>query len=489
MISQADYTSRDATGLADLVRSGEVSAAELLEAAITRIERLNPRYNAVVEELYDAAREDIARGLPDGPFTGVPFLIKDLHTLVKGSRLSHGCRFFANHVSSHDSSIVAKARSAGLVIAGRTNTPEFGLNTTTESRFLGAARNPWNSEHSTGGSSGGAAASVAAGMVPVAHATDSGGSIRIPASCCGLVGLKPTRGRVLAGLDAGEGWHDTFNAFAVTRSVRDAAGLLDCLRNTSDPAPYYAPHGEFGYSWLLDAPVGKMRIGILQEPPTGVAISAECREALETTRTLLEDLGHRTEVIRLSYDTAAAADAFLKVISSSVASTVGHQETDTGTAATPDDFEATVWSSLEIGRRISGGELNAAIARIHMTGAEILRQTAGFDLVLSPTVAKPPLRLGELDASEGDIRAFLAKVFTFAPFTSLYNISGQPAISLPLGWSNDGLPLGMQFAAAPGREDLLIQIAGQLEAAAGWAEKQGRLVAKIDEEDSAPDAS
>jgi amidase len=237
MISEADYTSRDATALADLVRKGEVSPEELLDTAIARIERLNPHLNAVVETLYDAARRDIADGLPDGPFAGVPFLVKDLHTLVKGSRLSHGCRFFANHVSSHDSSIAAKARAAGLVIAGRTNSPEFGLNSTTESRFLGPARNPWNPEYSTGGSSGGSAAAVAAGMVPLSHATDSGGSIRIPASCCGLIGLKPTRGRVLAGLDVGEGWHDTFNAFAITRSVRDTARLLDCLKNGGEPAP------------------------------------------------------------------------------------------------------------------------------------------------------------------------------------------------------------------------------------------------------------
>jgi amidase len=479
MISEADYTSRDATALAKLVRRGEVSPQELLDAAIARIERLNPRLNAVVETLFDAARRDIADGLPDGPFAGVPFLVKDLHTLVKGSRLSHGCAFFAGHVSSHDSSIVAKARAAGLVIAGRTNSPEFGLNTTTESRFLGPARNPWNPEHSTGGSSGGSAATVASGMVPLSHATDSGGSIRIPASCCGLIGLKPTRGRVLAGLDIGEGWHDTFNAFAITRSVRDTARLLDCLKNGDEAAPYYPPYHDMSFSMMAEAPARPLRIGILETPPNGAVVDPEVRDALDGTRKLLEDLGHLTETVTLAYETGPAAEAFLKVICSSVASTVDYHEKHTGTEARPEDFEASVWSALRIGRQISGGELNAAIACIHLTGAEILRQLGSFDAVLSPTVAKPPLPLGQLDAGEPDIKTFLAKVFAFAPFTSFYNISGQPAVSLPAAWSPKGLPIGMQFSARPGREDVLIRLAAQLEAALDWRKQQTALIARL----------
>lgn len=479
MISEADYTSRDATALAALVRNREVSAQELLDTAIARIEHLNPRLNAVVETLYDAARRDIANGLPDGSFTGVPFLVKDLHTLVRGSRLSHGCAFFAGHASSHDSSVVTKARSAGLVIAGRTNSPEFGLNTTTESRFLGAARNPWNPERSTGGSSGGSAAAVASGMVPLAHATDSGGSIRIPASCCGLIGLKPTRGRVLAGLDTGEGWHDTFNAFAITRSVRDTASLLDCLKNGDEPAPYYPPYHDMSFSRIPDAPPRSLRIGILEAPPNGVAVDPDVRDALDGTRKLLEDLGHVTETASLAFETGQAAEAFLKVICSSVASTVDYHERQTGSVARDEHFEASVWSALKIGRQISGGELNAAIACIHMTGREISSQLAGFDAALSPTVAKPPLPLGELDAGEADIKTFLAKVFAFAPFTSFYNISGQPAISLPAAWSPEGLPIGMQFSAKPGREDVLIRLAAQLESALDWSKAQTALMSSL----------
>ena len=481
MISEADYISRDATALAELVRKGEASPQELLDTAIARIERLNPRFNAVVETLYDAARRDIADGLPDGPFAGVPFLVKDLHTLVKGSRLSHGCRFFASHVSSHDSSIVAKARAAGLVIAGRTNSPEFGLNSTTESQFLGPARNPWNPEHSTGGSSGGSAAAVASGMVPLSHATDSGGSIRIPASCCGLIGLKPTRGRVLAGLDIGEGWHDTFNAFAITRSVRDTASLLDCLKNGNEAAPYYPPNHDMSFARIIDAPARQLKIGVLEAPPNGAAIDPEVRDALERTRRLLEELGHVSETVRLTYETGPAAEAFLKVICSSVASTVDYHEKLTGTSAKPEDFEASVWSALQIGRQMSGGELNAAIACIHLTGREILGQLAAHDVVLSPTVAKPPLPLGELDAGEADIKTFLAKVFAFAPFTSFYNIGGQPAISLPLAWSAEGLPIGMQFSARPGREDVLIRLAAQLESALDWSKDQTALMTRLTE--------
>lgn len=480
MISEQEYARCDATELAKLVRDGEVSAEELLEAAIARISRLNPRFNAVVEELYDEARKDIDRGLPDGPFRGVPFLVKDLHTLVQGSRLSHGSRFFSEHFSRKDSAVVRKARASGLVVMGRSNSPEFGLNSTTEGRFLGAARNPWNDGHSTGGSSGGSAAAVASAMVPMAHATDSGGSIRIPASCCGMIGLKPTRGRVFAGLDEGEGWHDTFNAFAITRSVRDTAQLLDCLKNTGKPAPYFAPGAAVTYADLPDGAVKPLRIGVLETPPSGVDVSETCRKVLVRVRSLLEDLGHATETLALVYDTTAAADAFLKLIASSVAATTDHHEKETGRIATPEDFEASVWSALEIGRGLSGGELNAAVARVHLTGGEILRQMEEFDVVLSPTVAAPPLPLGRLDASERDIGTFLAKVFAFAPFTSLYNISGQPAISLPLCWAPDGLPVGMQFVAGPGREDLLIRLASQLEQACDWNVRQNELIDRLD---------
>ena len=480
MLSQQEYARLDATALSELIRQGEVTASEVLDAAIARIEALNPRINAIVETQYDAARAAISAGLPDGPFRGVPFAIKDLHTLVRGSRLSHGSAFFADHVSDHDSAIVAKARAAGLVILGRTNTPEFGLNSTTESAFLGATHNPWNLERSAGGSSGGSGAAVASGMLPMAHATDSGGSTRIPAACCGVIGLKPTRGRILAGLDVGEGWHDNFHAFAITRSVRDTALLLDLLKNIDEPAPTYAPGPQVSYRSLLQSPPPQgLRIGVIRRPASGVPVAAECLNGLDATIRLLEGLGHSVQPLALAFDTASVAKGFLTMLASSVASTVAHHEAKTGRKAVPSDFQATVWDTLMIGRTLSAGELNAAIAGVHMTAATILRQTNAFDVVLSPTVATEPPLLGTLDASAGSIESFLPKVFGFAPFTSMYNVTGQPAISLPLATSASGLPIGMQFAAAPGREDLLIALAAQLEAASDWPQRQRALIERL----------
>jgi amidase len=480
VLADAEYAALDATGLAALVRSGEVSALEVLEAAILRIERLNPRLGAIVERLYDQARAAIADGLPDGPFCGVPFAIKDLHTLVRGSRLSHGSAFFADHVSDHDSAIVARAREAGLVVLGRTNTPEFGLSSTTEGAFLGAARNPWDEGRSAGGSSGGSGAAVASGMLPMAHATDSGGSCRIPAACCGVIGLKPTRGRVLAGLDAGEGWHDTFHAFAITRSVRDTARLLDALKNVDQPAPCYAPGPQVRYAELLAAAPPRLRVGVVRRPPSGVAVSDAVLDALDATARLLEGLGHTVEPLELGFDTAAVARGFLSMLASSVAATVAHREAETGRPAQPWQFESTVWDALQIGRTMRAGELNAAIAGVHLTAAQILRQTGRFEVVLSPTVASEALQLGALSASSGDLASFLPRVFAFAPFTSMYNVTGQPAVSLPIAQGPTGLPIGLQLAAAPGREDLLIRLAAQLEVATDWPARQAAVIGRLD---------
>ncbi len=290
-----EYAVLDATELAATIAAGSVAAETVLETAIARIERLNPQLNAVVERLYDQAREALSDADPTAPFHGVPTLIKDLHTHVAGSRLTHGSAFMTDHVCSHDSDIVSRLRRAGLGILGRSNTPEFGINTTTEGRFHGSGVNPWNHARTPGGSSGGSAAAVAAGMVPVAHATDSGGSIRVPASCCGLVGLKPSRGRVFAGLDAGEGWHDLFNAFVVTRSARDAAGLLDCLANRRDPAPYRAEPFVGSYRNLSGRDPGALSIGVLDLTQSAVPVDRECRLAIELTEKACEAAGHHLE--------------------------------------------------------------------------------------------------------------------------------------------------------------------------------------------------
>ena len=475
----ADYYSLDAIGLAGLIAAGELSPLEVLEAAILRIEKLNPQYNAVVETLYDQARQDLKTLDPKAPFAGAPILVKDLHTLVAGSRLSHGCAFFKNHISSHDSDIVSRFRKAGFVIIGRSNTPEFGLNTSTEGRFHGPARNPWARDRSTGGSSGGAAAAVACGMVPLAHGTDSGGSIRVPASCCGLVGLKPSRGRIFAGLDKGEGWHDLFNSHILSRSVRDTAAVLGLLANNDGPAPYHAPSVLAPIYPREDGNDHKYKIAVLAVPPSGVDVAPDPLAALAHARGVCEQLGHEVEPIEITFDLKAYAEAFTLIISASVAATVIAEEKKTQRSASADDFEASVWNAVELGRNASAAELNAATATLHLIAQDVKQRLHPYDMVMSPTLATPPPLLGELDASAPDFAAFLGKVFAFAPFTSLFNATGQPAVSLPLFWGEHDLPIGVQFAAAQGEEAKLLDLAFSLEAEVNPLQWQQKLLEKI----------
>ncbi|MCY6380362.1 amidase [Hoeflea prorocentri] len=469
--------------MAGLIRQGAVSPEQVLEAAIARITRLNPSLNAVVETMFEQARGALAEtangGDAERPLFGVPALVKDLHTLVAGSTLTHGSAYFEGHVSTGDSDIVRRMRSAGLSVIGRTNTPEFGLNTTTEGRFHGPAVNPWKRDRSPGGSSGGSAVAVASGMVPVAHATDSGGSIRIPAACCGLVGLKPSRGRIFAGLDPGEGWHDMFNAFAVTRSIGDTALLLDCLANTEKPAPYIAAGFSGSFRTLADVSVPAFSIGVLTTPTSGARVDSRCTAAVERVASACRLLGHAIQPIKLDYDVAAFADAFTKIISASVAATVHAHTKAHGRQPNRDDFEPAVWQALELGNAISGAELNLATASLHLIAGDILREMAGLDLILSPTIARPPIQTGSLDTNTDDLSAFLARVFAFAPFTSIYNATGQPAISLPVDADGDGLPVGVQFAAEPGREDQLLQIGWQMEHRFPWRDRQLALIRSL----------
>lgn len=468
----AEYVRYDALGLAGLIREGNVSAQEVLTAAIAQIGNLNPLYNAVVETLFDQARRDIDILDPSAPFYGVPYLIKDLHTHVKGSHLTQGCRFLKGNVSPRDSDLVRRLRKAGFVIVGRSNTPEFGLNTTTEPEMFGPSRNPWNRAYSTGGSSGGSAAAVMSGMVPAAHATDSGGSIRIPASCCGLVGLKPTRGRILAGLDYGEGWHDMFTAHTVTRSVRDSAAILLATWNKTGPAPYRCSDPLPETVEGLTRPVReRLKIGVLATPPSGVAVDPECQQALGRAELLCRDLGHDCQPIELTYDTRACGQAFTLILSAKVAAAIDFHEMESGRKATPGHFESAVWHCVERGRQASASDLNRATALIHLIGQDIADQVAALDLVMSPTVARPPMPIGELVPDGDDISAFLARVFEFAPFTSMFNVTGQPAISLPLYWSKAGLPIGIQFAAPHGREDILLRLATDLERVVDWPKR------------------
>jgi amidase len=472
------YLGQDATGLAHLIRRGDVSAKEVANAAMERIAALNPAINAVVETQFETVDEQLKVLDRTAPFAGVPYLVKDLHTLVRGSTLTQGSGFLRGHRSVRDSDLVRRLRRAGFVILGRTNTPEFGLNATTEPRLFGPTRNPWSFERSSGGSSGGAAAAVASGMVPAAHATDSGGSTRIPAATCGLVGLKPSRGRTFAGLDEGEGWSDLFNAHAVTRSVRDCAEILEATWNRDAPAPYRAPPLP-PLGSLRGGDAAGLRIGVMASPPSGVSVSSDYLDALQEVISLLGDMGHIVSPFTYEIDGPAYARAFTLILSSSVGATVSAHEDALGRQANRDDFEPAVWSALQLARATSADQLNRVTATLHLEAGRAVSQMRDIDILLTPTVARPAPMLGELTTDAADFGDFLARVFSFAPFTSIWNGAGLPAISLPLAWTSDGLPLGFQFVAHLGREDLLLTLAAELERIRPWRPRQDALTAKL----------
>lgn len=476
-MTSLEYVSHDALGLAGLIARKEVGPQEVVDAAMGQIRALNPRINAVVETLFESVEEQLRTMDWSAPFAGVPYLIKDLHTLVEGSLLTQGSRFLAGHRSQVDSDLVARLRKAGFVILGRTNTPEFGLNATTEPRLHGPTRNPWDITRSPGGSSGGAAAAVAVGMVPAAHATDSGGSTRIPASVCGLVGLKPSRGRNFAGLDHGEGWSDLFHAHAVTRSLRDSAAILDATANNNAPAPYRAPNVEPLVGALSRRPQS-LRIGVLATPPSGGLVAPEYLEALDRVAAGCAELGHSVESFSFQWDGARYARAFTLVLSSSVAATVAAHEASLGLVAREGDFEPVVWQAIELARRSSAADLNRAIADLHLLSGSVVTGMGHLDALLTPTVAGPAWPLGSLSTDRTDLEGFFAEVFRYAPFTSLWNGAGLPAMSLPLEWTREGMPLGFQVIAKAGREDVLFQLGNQLQERFPWQERQRALVEK-----------
>lgn len=467
----------DATAQAELVRSRAASPVELVDAAIERIEATNPKLNAVIHERFEKARTEAASPLPDGPFTGVPFLLKDLETRSLGDPHHAGTAFLknANFISDRDDDITSRFRTAGLVFVGRTNTPEFGTTITTEPESHGAALNPWNSAHSTGGSSGGSAAAVASLMVPAAHASDGGGSIRIPASECGLVGLKPTRGRTPLGPEISDSWAGATANGVVTRTVRDTAALLDAI---SGPMPgdfYAAPSLPRPLAAEVGRDPGSLRIGVLDHPLLpGTDASPEMRNAISFAVSLLEQLGHKTE------DSCPSAmsdpqftDAFTTVIAAHVAHDLDAWGRVLGRDITDVDVEERNWMFAAIGRSFSAPQYLDAIywqqewSRRMATWWKNEFNPNGFDILCSPVINGTPPEIGWLsDPIEG-----LGRVTSLMQYTAQFNVTGQPAISLPLWWSEDGLPVGIQFVASFGREDLLIRLASQLEGACSWHDR------------------
>jgi len=474
----ADYDRYDGLGLAGLVRGGEVKAEEMLEAAIERVEALNPALNAVVTRLYDQARAALAAGLPAGPFTGVPYALKDLGALYTGAVTSYGSRLFAGAVADHDSEYTIRLKRAGLVILAKTNTPEMGLAPSTEPRLFGPTRNPWNRAHSAGGSSGGSAAAVAGGMLPMAHATDGGGSIRIPASCCGLFGLKPTRARNPMGPDAGEGWGGASVGHAVTRSVRDSAALLDVTAGPDVGDPYWAPPPAGPFLDEVGRPPGRLRIALATASWNGAPVDPECAAAATDAARLCESLGHHVEEARPDYSHEALGQATRIIIGANVRAALDAGAKARGRAVEADDVERVTWEFAALGASHTAADYARSIGVVHRTGRAVARFFTRHDIILSPTMCRPPFPLGVLDMSSADADAYLAAVLASIGFTSLFNSSGNPAMSVPLAWSRSGLPIGIQFAAPFGGEALLFRLAGQLEAARPWAARRPTNLAK-----------
>jgi amidase len=463
-----EFESFDGLGLAELVRRRDASPAELLDAAVSRVEARNPELNAVVTRMYDQARAALAEGLPAGPFTGVPYLLKDLGAHYTGAVTSFGSTLFKDFVVDHDSEITARLRRAGLIIFGKTNTPELGLAPSTEPRLFGPTRNPWNPAHSSGGSSGGSAAAVAAGMVPMAHATDGGGSIRIPASCCGLFGLKPTRARNPMGPDAGEGWGGASVGHAVTRTVRDSAALLDATSGPDVGDPYWAPPPARPFLDEVGRDPGRLRIALTTRPWNGQPVDPECAEAATAAARLCERLGHHVEEATPAVDAKLLGEASLIIVSANIRAALEARAVALGRELAAGDVERLTWARAMDGHTARAADYARSIGVIHRTGRVVARFFTGYDILLSPTMCRPPYPLGVLDLMTEDVERYTQAILGAIGFTSLFNSAGCPAMSVPLSWSRAGLPIGVQFAAPFGDEATLFRLGAQLETARPW---------------------
>lgn len=503
---QSDYLAHDAIGLAELVRTRQTSARELLDIAISRTEAVNPAINAIVLKDYDAARQRASRddasrangtssangtnsAATQTALAGLPYLVKDLGAPVAGLRMSMGSRHYRHFIPEQDAPVVALARAAGLNIFGKTSTSELGQMPYTEPELFGACRNPWNLDHTPGGSSGGAAAAVAAGIVPLAHASDGGGSIRIPASCCGLFGLKPSRGRVPRAVPSGAG--ELAIDHAVSRSVRDSAVLLDLLAGNAD-RPLGAPGTFLGAS---REPCKPLNIAYVTEPMLAPALSADARAALEDAAQLAISLGHNIEPVSLGIDFAAVRHAFLTLWSVTAEDLVLNAERITGRKPLRAEFEISTWTMAHVGRKLGERGLPAALEEQRRITERLTDLLSRYDVLLCATLAAAPIKIGEMQPTSAErmqMRAVTAmpleplmkkvlteasnKAFTWAGCTEVFNLSGQPAMSVPLYWNARGLPVGVQFAAREGGEATLLRLAAQLEAARPWFDKRPPLM-------------
>ncbi len=459
-----EYRRYDALGLAELVARKEVSSEELIDTAAARMAQVNPKINAVTQDLTASAR---AAPAGQGGFAGVPFLLKDLGATLAGTPTTRGSRLFATDAARADSALVRLFKAAGLAIIGKTNTPELGLWPVTESELLGPCRNPWDLSRTSGGSSGGAAAAVAAGITPAAHASDGGGSIRIPASCCGLFGFKPSRGRV-SFAPAGEGWGGASINHAVTRSVRDSAALLDAICAPQPGDPYFLPPPEVPFAEAAQRAPRRLRIAFTTAALQSDALDPECEAAVVETAKLCESLGHSVEAAKVPGDISAMQAAAGVVVAASVAADLDAAAERRGRAIEDGEVEPLTMSSYRRGQRITGGAYSRAIATLHAYGRAMAELFQAYDVLLLSTLGRPAIPLGWLFEERGQVGA---RVGRFMPNTQPFNNTGQPAMTAPLAWSRSGLPIGMQFVGRMGEEGLLFSLAGQLEQARPWFDK------------------
>lgn len=471
-----EYARFDGIKLAELVRSKEVKASELAELALQAIEKVNPELNAVIGLIIQKSDQIKDENLPDGPFKGVPFLIKDLVVHAAGVPCDSGSRLFENVVLDFDTELMARFKKAGLVTIGRTNTPEFGLNVTTEPVLHGPSKNPWDTSKITGGSSGGSSAAVAARIVPWAHANDGGGSIRIPASCCGLVGLKPSRGRVSLGPDFAEAVLGLAVEHAVTRTVRDSAAMLDAVHGAAVGDPYIIALPSRSYLEEVSTPPGNLKIAFTTTGWDGSKSDPACIEAVEETAKLLETLGHKVEEAAPQFDFESLLNAAVPAWTGWVAGAVEMARALLGREPSEDKLEATTWACYQHGlKKVSGLDVLNSLAVFNQINRAVGAFMQEYEVILTPTLHAPPVELGYYNANDEslDAKGWIDKLFCgFAMFTGLFNVTGQPAISLPLHQSEAGLPIGVHFAGRFGDESTLLRLAGQLEQAKPWIDRK-----------------
>ena len=476
MATFAEYENYDALGLAELVARGEVTPVELLEAALVRVEALNDKLNAVVNLAPDQARRLIDEGLPAAPFRGVPFLLKDLGAEAIDFPSHNGSRLFRDTRYTFDSEIYARIKRSGVVTFARTTSPELGIGPTTEAQVYGSpTRNPWNLDRTSGGSSGGSAAAVAAGIVPAAHGSDGGGSVRIPASSCGLFGMKPTRARLPDGPAVGEGWGGMAIDGFLTRSVRDSAALLDAAVGPELGAPYCAPPLTGSFMAALEKPPGRLKVGYTTRSFTGETMHQECRSAVENSAKLLADLGHEVEEAAPDIDVLALMRAWSKIVACGTQLSVREKLHALARPLESGEIEGVTEGACTYAESVSGADYLQAVNHVHGFGRRMAQFLSSYDILVTATLAEPPAKIGRFKPTNKDFLDYRLGpdgILDYSPFTAAFNASGQPAVTVPLHWTGDGLPVGVHFAAPFGKDETLISLSAQLEAAKPWFEKR-----------------